>query len=139
GLVKIEKELANLNIEDGDDECGAIFGNKEHNDKSLASIGRSSNLRCGWEAEEEDPMEVPLVSSAFWIQVHDLPSRNTRRASMMNIVWLREEDDANWGNNGCKIQANNANASPSNEMDRANMEDSPIENDDGKKRPKFDN
>ncbi|MBA0560808.1 hypothetical protein Golob_017685 [Gossypium lobatum] len=24
--------------------------------------------------EEEDPMEVPLVSSAFWIQVHDLPS-----------------------------------------------------------------
>ncbi|MBA0675251.1 hypothetical protein Goari_016805 [Gossypium aridum] len=22
--------------------------------------------------EEEDPMEVPLVFSAFWIQVHDL-------------------------------------------------------------------
>lgn len=25
---------------------------------------------------------------------------NTRRASTMNSVWLREEADANWGNNG---------------------------------------
>ncbi|MBA0783307.1 hypothetical protein Gotri_001037 [Gossypium trilobum] len=25
--------------------------------------------------EEEDPMEVPIVSSPFWIQVHDLPPR----------------------------------------------------------------
>ncbi|MBA0738531.1 hypothetical protein Gogos_011869 [Gossypium gossypioides] len=104
--------------------------------------------------EEKDPM-VHLISSAFWIKVHYLPPgffsksmaklfdlmlrANTKRASTMNNVWLREEDDANWECNGCKIQAEDANAGPFNEMDHAIMEDNPIENCDGKKRPKFDN
>ncbi|MBA0854612.1 hypothetical protein Goshw_002569, partial [Gossypium schwendimanii] len=120
---------------------------------------------------EEDPMEVPLISSAFWIKVHYLPLGFFSKSMVklfgdfigefidydmkqlnreMKIFFisgdlmrgeLRMSINPILGFNleRCKIQAKNANAAPSNEMDHVIMEDNPIENGDGKKRPRFDN
>ncbi|MBA0605569.1 hypothetical protein Godav_018132 [Gossypium davidsonii] len=208
----MEKELANLNIEDGEEEalilptdgCNALSSNEEYDEKSLESIGRSSNLRSGdhgplWTfnnhllvfhrlKEEEDPMEVPLVFSAFWIQVHDLiPGFFSESMEKLFGDFIREfidydtysgiEGDGNgiglniegehkkginneqclasdlmrgesgmvmnpilgFNLKGYKIQADNINTGPFNQMDRVNMEGSSIESGDAKKRPRFEN
>ncbi|MBA0639865.1 hypothetical protein Goklo_022865, partial [Gossypium klotzschianum] len=53
----MEDGLANLKIQDGEEEKGVE--EEVQQEFCLAS-------------EEEDPMEVPLTYSFFWVQVHDL-------------------------------------------------------------------
>ncbi|MBA0733000.1 hypothetical protein Gogos_017055 [Gossypium gossypioides] len=211
----MEKELASLNIDDGEEEalilptngCNALSSNEEYDGKSLASIRRSSNLRFGWETiftqifheldiervimgapwtfnnhllgfhrlkEEEDPMEVPLVFSAFWIQLNrgmknflhirvqiDIRIEGDGNGMGLNIEGEHKKGIKNeqclasdlmkresgmvinpilgFNLKGYKIQADNINTGPFNEMDHANMEDNPIESGDAKKRPRFEN
>ncbi|MBA0640490.1 hypothetical protein Goklo_023422 [Gossypium klotzschianum] len=197
----MEKELANLNIEDGEEEALILptDGNTMKNLWNLLGGVQISDLggkryllkifhELDIEREEEDPMEVPLVFSAFWIQVHDLiPGFFSESMEKLFGDFIREfidydtysgiEGDGNgiglniegehkkginneqclasdlmrgesgmvmnpilgFNLKGYKIQADNINTGPFNQMDRVNMEGSSIESGDAKKRPRFEN
>ncbi|MBA0673624.1 hypothetical protein Goklo_029698, partial [Gossypium klotzschianum] len=43
--------------------------------------------------EDEDPLQILLVTANFWVQVHDLPPAQSMRVVVVNSIWLREEED----------------------------------------------
>ncbi|MBA0617497.1 hypothetical protein Godav_026936, partial [Gossypium davidsonii] len=114
-----------------------------------------------FQTEDEEPMEVSLIFSSFWIQAHDLPPDRCLKAFeakkenyalsigiYLSAISLREEEYAIWEKCDMrqnsrdvirfKNQADKVKAGSSSGIDRADiekdMEDSLIESRDGKKR-----
>ncbi|MBA0592253.1 hypothetical protein Gorai_009237 [Gossypium raimondii] len=123
----MEKEMPELNIEDGEDEVLLLPIDsriqKSMFDHCLVGAPWTFNnhlLIIDRLEDNEDLMQVPLVFSTFWVQVHDLsPGHNdkfcpvrlnkrgedlemgwnlnlklqSRMTITMNSVWLHEEGD----------------------------------------------
>ncbi|MBA0636509.1 hypothetical protein Godav_024769 [Gossypium davidsonii] len=100
----MERGLKNLNIEDGEEE-GWMIGDiqKLVYEFYIVDIDRAENgvswmfnnhlLAIHRLKEDEDPLQILLVTANFWVQVHDLPPAQSMRVVVVNSIWLREEED----------------------------------------------